>query len=55
MNGDEGMDKRVEHENTNDKISKTQELIIEMVRDINNLEPLIKIYSFVKVIFEMEK
>lgn len=40
-------------EKTNDKVSESQELIIEMVNKIDNQELLVKIYSFIKVIYEM--
>lgn len=42
-------------ENTNDKLNATQGLIINMVKKINNQESLTKIYSFIKVIFEIQK
>ncbi len=54
MNGDESMDERGSTvEKTNDKVSESQELIIEMVNKIDNQELLVKIYSFIKVIYEM--
>lgn len=43
------MDKRGRNvEITYDKISESQELIIEMVRKIDNQELLVKIYTFIQ-------
>lgn len=56
MNGDESMDERGSTvEKTNDKVSESQELIIEMVSKIKNQKYIKMIYGFTKRLYDEER
>ncbi len=53
MNGDESMDERGSTvEKTNDKVSESQELIIEMICKVNNVGTLEYLCTFIKLFLE---
>lgn len=54
MNGDERMVdyERMESEKTNDKVSESQELIIEIICKVNNIGTLEYLYTFIKLFLE---
>lgn len=45
------MDKRVECENTNDKLNETRKTIIEMVCKIEEIDQLKRIYELAKYLY----